>query len=382
MTKVMLAIDGGPPSVDSAPFQWPFASEAIRNAVSEAMSDGSWGQYDGRWTRDLIELLKINFQSEEAMLCSSGTIAVELALRGAGVQAESEVILAGYDFPGNFRAIEAIGARPVLVDVVPNGWVLSAEQLSEALTPQTSAVIVSHLHGQIADLEQIQSVLRDHNLDTEQQVMLIEDACQVPGGKILGRPLGSFCDVAALSFGGSKLLSAGRGGAILTNRSDILQRAKIFAHRGNDAFPMCQLQAATLCPQFDTLPEMTEVRHRNATQLIESTSSLDELVGLQQIVDGATPAYYKVPWLLKDRTPGWSRSELVSALKAEGLPIGEGFRGFLRRSPRRCRKTGTLVNCQIASQQTIVLHHPVLLEPEETLQLIATAIHKVVTNSR
>lgn len=378
----MLAIDGGPPSVDSAPFQWPFASEAIRNAVSEAMSDGSWGQYEGRWTKDLIELLKVNFQSEEAMLCSSGTIAVELALRGAGVQAESEVILAGYDFPGNFRAIEAIGARPVLVDVVPNGWVLNADQLSEALTPQTSAVIVSHLHGQIADLEQIQSVIRDHNLNVDQQAILVEDACQAPGGKLNGRPLGSFGDVSALSFGGSKLLSAGRGGAILTNRPEIHQRAKIFAHRGNDAFPMCQLQAATLCPQFDTLPEMTEVRHRNATRLIDSTSSLDELVGLQQNVDGSTPAYYKVPWLLKDRTPGWSRSELVSALQAEGLPIGEGFRGFLRRSPRRCRKTGTLVNCQIASQQTIALQHPVLLEPEETLTLVASAIHKVVNNSR
>ena len=378
----MLAIDGGPPSVESEPFQWPFASEAIRNAVSEAMSDGSWGQYDGRWTRQLIELLKHNFQTAEAMLCSSGTIAVELALRGAGVPQDSEVIQAGYDFPGNFRAIEAIGARPVLVDVVANGWVLCAEQLADALTPQTSAVIVSHLHGQIADLNQIQSVISEHNLNSQQKVVTIEDACQVPGGQLHGKPLGSFCDVSALSFGGSKLLSAGRGGAILTNRSDILQRAKIFAHRGNDAFPMCQLQAATLCPQFETLPEMTEVRHRKACGLIESTSSLDELVGLNQIVDETIPAYYKIPWLLKDRTPGWSRSELVNALKAEGLPVGEGFRGFLRRSPRRCRKTGTLVNSQIASQQTIVLHHPVLLESENTLELVAAAIHKVVTNSR
>ena len=222
----MLAIDGGPPSVDSAPFQWPFANEAIRNAVSEAMSDGSWGQYDGRWTQNLIELLKQNFQSKEAMLCSSGTIAVELALRGAGVQADSEVVLAGYDFPGNFRAIEAIGARPVLVDVVPNGWVLNAEQLADALTPQTSAVIVSHLHGQVADLEQIQAVIHDHNLSGERQVILVEDACQVPGGSLHGKPLGSWGDVSALSFGGSKLLSAGRGGAILTDHSDILQRAK------------------------------------------------------------------------------------------------------------------------------------------------------------
>ena len=93
------------------------------------------------------------------------------------------------------------------------------------------------------------------------------------------------------------------------------------------------------------------------------------------------PAFYKLPWLLQDRTPGWTRAEFVQALIAEGLSIGEGFRGFLRRSPRRCRKVGTLVNCQIAAQQTVVLHHPILLQTQEQISKVADAIAKVVANS-
>ena len=152
LSNKTLAIDGGSPVLDAKAIQWPVASESIRNAVMQAMSDGSWGQYDGPWTDLLIDKLRTNFAVDAAMLCSSGTVAVELALRGAGVGVNDEVILAGYDFPGNFRAIEAIGARPVLIDVVENGWVIDADQIGQAVTDETAAIIVSHLHGQTADL--------------------------------------------------------------------------------------------------------------------------------------------------------------------------------------------------------------------------------------
>lgn len=382
MSKEILAIDGGPPALDSPAPQWPVTTDAIRAAVLQSLDDGSWGQYDSPWTELLIEKLKTTFQTDATMLCSSGTVAVELVLRGSGVKIEDEVILAGYDFPGNFRAIEAIGARPVLVDVVENGWVLDAEQIEEACSDKTAAIIVSHLHGQIADMPRIRSIAKSVSDKSDRKISIIEDACQVPGGKLGGQPLGTFGDVATLSFGGSKLLSAGRGGAVLTNDPDILQRAKIYANRGNDAFPFSQLQAAVLCPQLETLLPLTENRNSAAMWLIDATEKLTDLIGLRQVVADASPAYYKLPWLLKDRTPGWSRLEFIHAMQAEGVPIGEGFRGFLRRSPRRCRKIGTLVNSQIAAQQTVLLHHPILLEPDSTLERVAFAIEKVAGSPR
>ena len=115
------------------------------------------------------------------------------------------MILAAYDFPGNFRSVEAVGARPVLVDIDPRTWCLDSGRIAAAVSPATRAVIVSHLHGGLADMAQICEIASAHHLS------VIEDACQAAGAQVQGRPAGAWGDAAVLSFGGSKLLTAGRG---------------------------------------------------------------------------------------------------------------------------------------------------------------------------
>lgn len=382
MSQDSLAIEGGSPAIDDHSFVWPLTSPAIVQALESAIQDGSWGQYEARWTDQLTTELAERFEAEHVILCCSGTIAVELALRGAGVQRGDEVILAGYDFPGNFRAIEAIEATPVLVDVVANGWVIDSDNIAAACSEKTSAVIVSHLHGQTADMVAVRQVVTQLNANRAQPIKIVEDVCQSPGGQLAGQPLGAHGDVASLSFGGSKPLTAGRGGAVLTRDPNIAQRIRIFSQRGNEAFPLSQLQAAVLLPQLESLAALTKRKQTAAARIIEQTASLEVLTGLAQIVDNTTPAFYKLPFLLKDRTPGWARIDFIEALKAEGLPVGDGFRGFLRRSPRRCRKVGTLVNSQVAAQQTVLMAHPVLLAESELQDRVAAAIAKVVRNPR
>lgn len=380
-----LAIEGGPAALNAGPLPWPIATSEINANVNQAMTDGSWGSYHGRWTDELIATIGNEFKTKHVTLCCSGTIAVELALRGAGVQPDDEVILAGYDFPGNFRAIEAIGAQPVLIDVVQGGWVIDGDGLEEALSDRTSAILVSHLHGQLADIGKIREVVEHHNLNSEKKVAIVEDACQVPGAALAGKPLGCLGNVGVLSFGGSKLLSAGRGGAVLTNSPEIHQRVKIFAQRGNDSFPLSQLQAAVLIPQLGTLAAMNETRNQNAQKLIQRTEQFESLDGLTQLEansEQGKTAFYKLPWQLRDSSSGWSRADFIAALIAEGLQVGEGFRGFLRRSPRRCRKVGTLVQSQIAARQTVLLSHPVLLEPDSVIDKVIEAIEKAVNNPR
>ena len=382
-----LAIDGGPASIDAGPFQWPVLSDQIKSNLDQALADGSWGQYEGRWTDELRTTLARKFKAQQVTLCCSGTVAVELALRGAGVQPGDEVILAGYDFPGNFRAIEAIGAQPVLIDVIEGGWVIDAAGVETAISDQTAAIIVSHLHGQIADIASIRQIIDQHGSSSDRKITIVEDACQVPGARLGEAPLGSLGDVAALSFGGSKLLSAGRGGAVLTNSPEIHQRAKIFAQRGNDAFPLSQLQAAVLIPQFETLGQMNQTRNSNAEKLIDRTSQIESLGCMRQLenlADGSSveTAFYKLPWLLRDQSGGWARDDFIATINAQGLPVGAGFRGFLRRSPRRCRKTGPLVQSQIAAQQTVLLAHPLLLESDAVIDQAIEAIELVINNPR
>jgi len=374
-----LAIDGGPPVLPEGPPTWPRHDEAIRAALDAAYADGSWGRYHGPHCERLRELLTALCGVKHAWLCSSGTIAVELALRGLKIGPGDEVILAAYDFPGNFRAIETVGAHPVLVDLAAGTWTIDAEQVARAATNETKAVIVSHLHGSLADMPRLRQIADERGLG------IVEDACQTPGATVAGKPAGAWGDCGVFSFGGSKLLTAGRGGAIVANRDDVLQRIKIFCERGNDAFPLSELQAAVLAPQIPQLRAANEQRLNAVRQLLAACRDVNGLLPLHVPTDNQNvSAFYKLPWLLTANqdacdSPEFEqvRSRLIAALQAEGVAIDAGFRGFARRTNQRCRMVGDLPHARRAAASTVILHHPVLLEPLETIGRVASAMHKV-----
>ena len=364
-----------------SPPDWPRPDDDVRAALIAAYADGSWGKYFGPHCDRLVELLQELCGVPHISLCSSGTIAVELALRGLKIGGGDEVILAGYDFPGNFRSIEAVGARPVLVDLEAGSWRLDVEQVEAAIGPATKAVIASHLHGSLVAMRTLRELADRRGL------AVLEDACQVPGAIVDGRPAGSWGDVGVLSFGGSKLLTAGRGGAIVTNREEVLQRLKVFGQRGNEAFPLSELQAAVLVPQIPKLGAANALRLGNVRSLLRATVDAPGLVPLTLSADKAElPAFYKMPWLLTGNNDDCSspefeqrRQRFIAAAQAEGVAIAEGFRGFARRTSNRCRVVGDLPHARRAAAGTVLLHHPVLLEESQTIHRVALAICKVAS---
>jgi len=400
-----LALHGGPAAFPAGPPTWPLADPDVESALREAHADGSWGRYHGPHTELLRERLAVAHNTPWVTLCCSGTLAVELALRGLRVGAGDEVILAAYDFPGNFRCVEAVGAMPVLVDIDPRTWCLDAGELDAAISERTRAVVVSHLHGGLADMPAVCEFAAAHG------IAVVEDACQAPGAMLAGRPAGSWGNVGVLSFGGSKLLTAGRGGALLTGDESVQQRIRVFQQRGNDAFPLSELQAAVLIPQLAKLADRNRIRAASAERLIQQlehistlggrgscraetlveggsagTSPSQESVSKQprgdfpqlqpvQLPDQGQASYYKLAVLLSDTAP--ARDTFLAAAQAEGLAVGEGFRGFASRSPRRCRKVGNLRHAHAASEHTVLLHHPILLEAEQ-IRLVAATFTKLL----
>jgi perosamine synthetase len=369
----LLAIHGGRPVIPEGPPSWPPHDEDVRAALEAAYADGSWGRYHSPHGERLAVQLAAMHGVEHVLLCSSGTLAVELALRGLNVGAGDEVILAGYDFGGNFRSIEAVGARPVLVDIHPQTWCLDESQIADAVSATTRAIIVSHLHGGIAAMQSICALAALHNL------AVVEDACQSPGAIVGGRIAGAWGDVNVMSFGGSKLLTAGRGGAVLTRHADVHQRMKIFCERGNHAFPLSELQAVVLPPQIEKLAARNRKRRDNVELLQRACSDMPALAPVVLNAADDEPVYYKHAWLYDAaQCGGHSRDAFVAAVQAEGVAIDTGFRGFTRRPLRICRKVGTLPHSERAAEATVLLHHPVLLESAESMQRVATALRKVV----
>lgn len=335
---------------------WPPLDSAIEAAAQAAMADGSWGRYEGEHSERLLHALTGQWRREHGFLCSSGTIATELALRGVRAGG-GEVIVAAYDFPGNFRAIEAVGAAPVIADVAPHGYTLGPEQLERARSSETQAVIISHLHGQMASMQAIMDWASQHGM------VVVEDVCQSPGAYVDGRLAGSWGDVATFSFGGSKLLTAGRGGAVLTDDPSVLQRMKIYSERGNQAFPLSELQAAVLLPQLERLEQRNAVRIEAARKLCER---------LKADVEGVDfPAPQGAAFRIALRSN--HRDRLVESLRQQGAPVGAGFRGFSRRR-RRCRMAGATTFADHATASTLLLHHAALLSSSEYLDALARVI--------
>jgi dTDP-4-amino-4,6-dideoxygalactose transaminase len=362
------------PLGSNSPGPWPLATPEVVAAVLAALRDGSWGRYDGphgeQLCRQLGELHGVDF----VYACASGTFAVELALRALGVEPGSEVVLAAYDFPGNFRCIEAAGAIPVLVDIESPTWCLDAEQFAEACASgRVRAVIVSHLHGGLADMQRICEIANRH------QIAVVEDACQATAAHVQGRVAGTWGHIGVLSFGGSKLLTAGRGGALLTRSAESFQRAKIFCERGNHAFPLSELQAAVLSPQITLLAEQNRRRLDNVARLRAALDDVPELVPVS-VLERGTPSYYKHAWRLA-AADTHKRDMFLGHAQRLGLEIGAGFKGFGRRSARRCRRVGTLENSARAAEQTILLHHPVLLGPPAAIRCTADNVRRAAQST-
>jgi len=353
----------------------PFNSDLIDSEIEAILVSlartGAWSSYNGPYLDALISSLSERCQRTYVQVCSSGTIAVELALRGCRIEAGDEVILAAYDFPGNFRAIEAIGATVAVADIGPESWSLvDIDELERLVGPKTKAVLLSHLHGTTASMAAISqwAIQRD--------LKVIEDACQVPGASIEGRPAGSWGDCSVLSFGGSKLLSAGRGGAILTNDARIDQRIRIYRERGNDAFPLSELQAAVLGPQLAKLDKRNRQRASVVAQIEQLVLPWKWMMCPKRLEATSNAAFYKWGFQVAGSPshPNRLRDEVLSILQNHGVVAGPGFRGFGVRSQARCRRNNDLPYATRASQATVLVHHT-MLGPQLSKRLLLVDQH-------
>jgi dTDP-4-amino-4,6-dideoxygalactose transaminase len=164
---------------------------------------------------ELLDLLGI----EDAILCGSGSLALELALRTCHLDQGDEVIIPSFCCSTVVAPILAVGATPVLADV-GSELNLTAETVDAARTGRTRAIIVPHLFGNPANIEEIVELADLHN------IVVIDDAAQALGATIDGRKAGSFGDMGVLSFGTEKVCFGLGGGALVSHSRGVLESAR------------------------------------------------------------------------------------------------------------------------------------------------------------
>ncbi len=177
---------------------------------------------------------------------SSGTAALEIALRALGVGPGDEVIVPTYSFIATAEAVSTVGATPVIVDVEEETALITAEIAEAALTARTRCVIPVHLFGRPVEMDPLLTLCR------ERGIAVVEDACQAHGALYRGRPVGSLGDAGCFSFYPTKNLGGwGDGGALVTNDAALDEQVRLLRSHGES--PRHHHRLATGTHRLDTL---------------------------------------------------------------------------------------------------------------------------------
>ena len=247
------------------PINKPSITELEVSYVNDAIANG-WGEkcydYIHRFEKDFAKYQGTN----HALATSSCTGAIHLALMALGVKEDDEVIIPEITWIASAEPILYLGAKPVGVDVLEDTWCLDPQKLEEVITPKTKAIIVVHIYGNLSNMNQIMAIAKKYNL------VVLEDAAEALGSEYYGKKAGSIADAGVFSFHGTKTMTTGEGGILVTNNEIVYEKAKILNDHGRNAkdpenkmfwmrdygykYKMSNLQAALGCAQISRIEEL------------------------------------------------------------------------------------------------------------------------------
>jgi dTDP-4-amino-4,6-dideoxygalactose transaminase len=345
-----LAISGGEAVHTTGWPGWPPRDPGYLEKLTAVLDSGMWG-VGGPMNAALTEEFKRVSDAEYIVPNTSGTIALELALRSLDVGAGDEVIVPPYTFIATASSVISVNAIPIFADIRPDTLCLDAAAVEAAITPQTKAVIAVHVGGMPADMQALQAVCDRHGLK------LIEDCAQAHGAVYDGRKVGAIGDAGAFSFQSSKNITAGEGGIMTTNDRATYGKAWSYMNVGRVPeggwydhrvmgmnYRLTEFQAALILRGIETHEDHMARRDENAAHLLERLAGIEGIDG-QAFSPGAQRCAYHLFIYRYDREGfgGVSRDTFVQALSAEGVPVGAGYNPLYREGmftagwdPTRC----------------------------------------------
>ena len=209
------------------PFNRPYLVGTEFERMQEAV-EGLWISEGGPFTDRCEALLMDMTGAEAALLTSSCTHALEMAALLLDLEAGDEVLMPSFTFVSTANAFALRGARPVFVDVRSDTLNLDERLLESRITPRTRAVVVVHYAGVGCEMDLIRNVADEAGLS------IIEDNAHGLLGSYKGKPLGTFGVMATQSFHETKNLTCGKGGALLLNDADLLDKARVIRNKGTN----------------------------------------------------------------------------------------------------------------------------------------------------
>jgi CDP-6-deoxy-D-xylo-4-hexulose-3-dehydrase len=379
-------------------------AEELKSMV-EASLDGwlTTGRFNDAFEKELAQFLGVQY----AITVNSGSSANLVAfsaltsprLGDRAIKPGDEVIGVAAGFPTTVNPILQFGAVPVFVDVELGTYNIDASKIEAALSPKSKAIMLAHTLGNPYNLNIIKEICQKH------QLWLIEDCCDALGSTYNNQMVGSFGDIATLSFYPAHHITMGEGGAVFTNNLELKQIAESFRDWGRDCYcppgkdntcgkrfcwklgnlpegydhkytyshlgynlKITDMQAACGLAQLSKVKSFIQKRKDNFNYLKNGLKSCEEFLILPEPTNKSDPSWFGFPITLKANSPV-SRVDLLTYLDQEKIGTRLLFAGNLTRQPymigRNYRISGNLKNTDIVMTNTFWIGvQPAIGEPE------------------
>ncbi len=374
----------------NTPFSpWPSFTQQEADAASRVVLSNKVNYWTGIEGREFEKEFATWADSKYAVALGNGTLALDIALKALGVGEGDEVITTPRTFLASASSIVTAGAAPVFADVDLNSQAITAQSIKTVLTPKTKAVIVVHLAGMPAEMDEIMALSKEHGF------YVIEDCAQAHGAKYKGRSVGSIGHVGAWSFCQDKIMTTGgEGGMVTTNSKELWSAMWSYKDHGksfdaiyNREHPagfrwlhesfgtnwrMTEMQAVLGRIQLTRMSDWTAKRQAYGAELDKAAGEFGciRLVEVPSYIEHAEYKHYMFikPEQLAD---GWDRDRIVNEIVERGVPCFQGscsevyLEKAFDNTPWRPEKR--LPNAvELGETSLMFLVHPTLTEAEVT----------------
>lgn len=387
-------------------------SEELKNMVNASL-DG-WltaGHFNDEFEKRLAEFIgvkhaiTVNSGSSANLVAFSALTSTKLGDRA--IRRGDEVIGVAAGFPTTVNPVIQFGAVPVFVDVDPVTHNIDASKIEAALSPKTKAIMLAHSLGNPFNLDIVTAICKKHNL------WLVEDCCDALGTTYKGKMVGTFGDIATLSFYPAHHITMGEGGAVFTNNSELKQIAESFRDWGRDCYcppgkdntcgkrfcwklgnlpegydhkytyshlgynlKITDMQAACALAQLEKAPAFIQARKDNFKFLKDRLKSCEEFLQLPEAMKGSDPSWFGFPITIKEGSPV-SRLDLTTYLDQNKIGTRLLFAGNLTRQPymanAKYRVSGELTNTDNVMNNTFWIG----VQPALTEEMLEFVVRKI-----
>ena len=315
------------------------------------------GKFVRRLEAHFAQMMGVNY----CVSANSATSCLVMAIGALNLGPGDEVLVPSMSFNATATAILAYNAIPIFCEVKDDTFCIDPDDIIKKLTERTKAIMVVHLGGNGADMDNVVEIAKRNNL------FIIEDCAQAPGVKYKNKFLGTLGDVSVFSLTETKNISCGEGGLLITDNKKVAMKSRLIRNHGEGIaeddwtdeelvnivgmnYRMTEFQAAVAIPQLNDLHNRNEKRKELTKYLLEGLKGFNDVLMPPEIEHGVDYCCYMLKWKWKPKSGMITRDNLVSEMKKEGIPLSGGYGRMMHENPIFTRGLAYTKGCPFSCQ--------------------------------